>query len=265
MKHIYKLAAIVIALLAMLAISACSSEEPNDNKGRIDTDFLSALARGDVSVTLCADSIATFEKEYDVLNGIDGEWREVIYDGWGSRSFTIADGKALFSLDLMDFSSGASILKDPWDIYCDETGCDKFFEIAHPFVYDAEKNTITINSIIYDVEETDKKEIILSFVRERPTIHGKPGLLKFVRGYVVKPNMIDLDRCLLFDSKKDAKIAMVKMFRAYFGDILNLNDFEKKYHDRLKMNPIIDLAALEDDLVNDRGEWYSWNKATYGN
>lgn len=266
MKRIYNMVAIVIALLAMLAISACSSEEPNGNKGNIDTNFLAALARGDVSVTLDLDSMATFEKEYDAINGIDGDWQKVIYNGWGATGFTIADGKALFSLDFLDFTSGSSILKEPWDLYCNETGCDKFFEIVHPFEYDVDNNTITVDSFIYDVEESDNKKIILSYEQEWPTTHGKPGLLKSVNRYVVRPNMIDLDRCLLFDSKKDAKIAMVKMLRNYFGDVLNLDDFDMDYHNnQFSRNPIIDLAALEDDLVNDRGEWYSWNKATYGN
>lgn len=55
----------------------------------------------------------------------------------------------------------------------------------------------------------------------------------------------DMDKVLYFDSEKEAKLAMVKILREYFGDVINLNSFGNAF-----TLPILNLAQLEENLRN---------------
>ncbi|MDE6334466.1 MAG: hypothetical protein K2L77_07450, partial [Muribaculaceae bacterium] len=78
MKIINKLMAIAITLLAMVAVSACSSDDgPKDPyKGKIDSNFMSALARGEESIILRAVSNYNLHKK-----NTDADWEEALYVG----------------------------------------------------------------------------------------------------------------------------------------------------------------------------------------
>ena len=262
MKLINKLMAMTIVLLALVTVCACSSEDgPKDPyKGKIDSDFLSALARGEESIMLRIDSIYNLQKK-----NTDAEWEEAFYVGWGASSLIITNGNALESVGLFDTTRGWSILYRPWEVYCRETGYDKTFEIARPFEYDAEKQTVTIGSAVYNIEKADGNELNISYETERE-IDGTPGILKFVKCYVKTAKWIEPESYTVVKSEREGKIAMVKMLREHFGDTFDVSKYypsEYKDFPLFYDNPVIDLAALEDDLVNDRDEWYSWTKATY--
>lgn len=262
MKLINKLMATAIALLAMVAVSACSSDDgPKDPyKGKIDSDFLSALARGEESIMLRVDSIYNLQKK-----NADAKWEEAAYVGWGASSLIITNGNALESVRLFDTTNGWSILYRPWEVYCRETKYDKSFRIARPFEYDAEKQTVTIGSYIYNIEKADGNELNISHEMERE-IDGAPGITKFVTCYVKTANWVEPESYTVVKSEREGKIAMVKMMREHFGDIFDVSKYyptEYKDFPLFYDNPVIDLAALEDDLVNDRDEWYSWTKVTY--
>ena len=260
MKLINKLVAMAIALLAMVAVCACSSDEPDPYKGKIDSDFLSALARGEESIMLRLDSIYNLHKK-----NTDTDWEEVVYVGWGARSLIITNGNALESVRLFDTTRGWSILYHPWEVYCRETGYDKTFEIALPFGYDADKQTVTIGKTVYNIEKADGNELNISHEMESE-IDGVPGILKFVTCYIKAPHPIEPESYTVVNSEREGKIAMVKLLREHFGDIFDVSKYypsEYKDFPRFYDNPVINLAALEDDLVNNRDEWYSWTKATY--
>lgn len=265
MKSINKFLAIAVALLAMVAISACSTnDEPVINKyqGNVDTDLLSALARGTEAISLDLDTTYTLEKDYDIAKGIDGEWKNVVYDGWGAGSLIVKDGYVLRPLDLNGPVS-RSILYLPWELYCDETGYDKWFEVRSPFEYNAQELTVKIGKLEYNIEKADSTGLNISSLveREKPTL----GLIKFVICYKKALYPFDDECRTVVDTEREGKIIMVKMLREYFGDILDLSKYELRFSNDTKFNlhPIIDLAALEDDLVNGRDEWYSWAKTYY--
>lgn len=59
----------------------------------------------------------------------------------------------------------------------------------------------------------------------------------------------DIDKILYFDTEKDAKLAMVKILRGYFGDVIDRNKYGNMY-----TYSILNLAQLEDNILNDRYE-----------
>ena len=254
--------AVAIALLAMAAVSACSSDDgPKDPyKGKIDSDFLSALARGDESVLLQIDSMYTVRKKVT-----DDEWQETFTRGWGASSLVITDGKALSPVSLMNPTIGYSILLLPWDIYCHETGYDKHFAFASPFEYDAVNKTVTIGTSKHNIEKADGNELNISEILEWD-IDGEPGLAKITYCYIKMADTVSPEKYIIVNTDKEAKLAMLKLLRERYGDVMELKESDLKasgFQSLFESNPMIDLAAVEDDIVNNRDEWYTWKRVTF--
>lgn len=273
MMHMWKLVAgaAVSFLMMALAVCSCSNDSKPEQTGMEDIDavFLSGLARGEISTVFDLDKMEVLEKNYDPVNGVDGNWRESSLLGWeypDYSSIMVMSGSVWRPIWLFHISAESSILYYPWKYYCKETGWTKAIRIAVAFEFDADNKKLRIDKSSYDIEKADTKSITISstLVREVPD-NGDgdlvPGLLKFVLHYSRDSKAPDVDSILFFDSEKDAKLAMVRMMREYFGDKIDLCDYaeEDDYADRIFENPVIDLAALEDDLLNDRDEWHSWS------
>ncbi len=259
MKPFNKLIAMAIALLGMVAISACQSQsdEPSNN-GKIDSNFLLALARGDESIILQLNDYHVYKKKNS-----DDRWTETLLLGGGARSLIITEGKALRSVDLIDSTSGTSILYYPWDVYCRETGCKKWFTFAFPLEYDPDNQTVTIGTSKKNIEKAEGRELIYSEVIDQE-FDGEPGVVKFVFYYVISP-WENLDYTVV-STTREAKIEIVKLLREHYGDVMELKDSdfpENEFPPVLELNPVLDLAAMEDDLANGRDEWYSWRRQTY--
>lgn len=262
MKPIDKLMVMAIALLAMVAVSACSSDDDpmTPYKGKIDYELLSAISRGDRSILLEIDSVYTVRKKVT-----DKEWKETVVVGWSASSLVITDGKALRSVSLINTTDGASILYIPWNVYCHETGYDKTYAFASSLEYDEKNKTISFGASKNDIEKAVGDELNISETLEWD-IEGEPGLTKFTYCYKIKPYFKGIEDYIIVKTEKEAKLAMVKLLREHYGDVMRLkaSDFQKfNEHSVLKTNPVIDLAALEDDIVNNRGEWNSWGKVTF--
>lgn len=133
--------------------------------------------------------------------------------------------------------------------------------VACLFEIDIPNKKFMLDRVKYDIEEARGNKLVLAdieaqMVPDSVTHERVPGLLKFVLSYTVQIEDLDPDGYLYFESDKEAKLGMVQMMREYFGDRLDLTEYAKsiKYNDRILENPIIDLAALEDDIANDRDE-----------
>lgn len=274
MKPINNLMTMAIVLLAMVVSGACSTDNaPNDDgqydrNKEIDTKFLSMLARGEASIALELDEWELLEKVYDPASGIDGEWHESLVEGWETPNYSslqIIDGLAWRAMPLSDMT-GSSILYYPWKYYREETDFDKNIKIAESFEYDADNNKLVIDKCEYDIEKADSKKLVLSEtfkanVPDEKTHKKVPGLIKSVLSLIRSKKSID-DNYMYFKSEKEAKLAMTGMMREYFGDIIDLREYadEEDFDNIVFTNPIIDLAAVEADIANDRDEWTSWFK-----
>ena len=262
MKLINKLMAIAIALLAMVAISACSYEDPDIAfKGNIDANFLNSLARGETSITLSKTDCKEYEMDYQkYLNG-SGKWDKA-EDGrlggsdLGVDKLIIINSRTWNPILLFNKSTLApSLIYEPWEIYCKETGFDKEIYIACPIEYDADSKTLKIENITFSIEKAENDKLILSTVGEiyqytqpdkfEPTKASKTIL--FYKKSAMEPP--DMDNILYFDTEKEAKLAMVRILRGHFGDYIDRNHYGHAY-----TYSIINLAQLEDNILNDREE-----------
>ena len=74
------------------------------------------------------------------------------------------------------------------------------------------------------------------------------------------------EKYIIVNTKKEAKLARLKLLREHYGDVMELkeSDFQRfNEHSVLKSNPVIDLAAVEDDILNGRDDWYTWKRVTF--
>lgn len=253
--------AVAVALLAMVAVSACSSDEPDPYKGKVDSHFLSSLVDGDESVLLQLNGFHTAHKKVT-----DDDWEETFICGWSASSFVIVDGKALTTdASLMNPTDGYSILLLPWKVYCYETGCDKCFAFASPFEVDANNKIITIGTSKYNIDKADGNELNMSEILEWD-IDGEPGLVKFTYCYIKMADTVSPEKYIIVNTKKEAKLARLKLLREHYGDVMELKESDLKasgFQPLFESNPKIDLAAVEDDIVNNRDEWYTWRRVTF--
>lgn len=280
MKSIYKIALPAMALFTAVALGACATEnaphvpEDPDEKSFIDNAFLTRLARGEESAEYSLEDVNVLVKSYDPANGIDSDWWDPVMSGWQSpdhSNIMILNGRAWRLLILENLSTGSkSILYHPWRYFCDVADMTKDVRVGCSFEIDITNKKFLIDGINYDIEKAESDTLVLAdinttLVPDSATREKVPGLMKFVLTYTLLMKDINPDEYLYFESDKDAKLGLVRMMRQYFGDHLDLTQYADtiRYNDRILENPVIDLAALEDDITNDRDEWYSWKKTTY--
>lgn len=278
MKTINKMVAVaiaMIAMIAMIAISACSTQdEPEPKyKGNIDVNFLSSLARGERSVIFDLDTLIIYEKNIDLAKGSSNEWQEIsdLMIGWSYKSpgaLHIISGQSWTPLRLFNITD-PSILCLPWDFYCQETGFKQKIMIASTFKFDPNNLVVTIGDTKYEVEKADGDKYNTSTIYETNLYDAGineviPILRKIVSCYTIRTKEVDPDEYLYFESENEAKIAMIRMMREYYGDVVNMMDIvDEKYKDNYAEHPLLNLAAVEDDLLNGRDEKYSWYKQYY--
>lgn len=260
MKLINKLMAIAIALLAMVAVCACSSYEDPDVafKGNVDGNFLNALARGETSVTFSKKDSKSYEMDYAAyLNGT-GKWDDEPKDqlgggGLGYDKLVIINGRTWSPLELYDKSTLApSLLVTPWKVFCKETGYNKDVYVACPMEFDAESKSLKIGELTYSVEKAEGNELTLSRIGQIYQINDQTGDFEITKAYKTvvfykKAAMEtpDMNQVVYFDSEKDAKLGMIAMLREHFGDIIDLNHYGHMY-----TFSILNLAIMEENIRN---------------
>lgn len=281
MKHLFKILAMSVTLLAVIALPACTSDDGpiinDDQSAKIDVNFLKSLARGETAITFDADTVVWYSKVYDPLFGevdtLQNGWienRNMPVDGWiwpVYSNITISDGYVWHKVNLSNSARNFSLVYEPWKIYCKQTGYSKQIYVTCPLKFDAENIAITIYGDKYDVEQADETSLSISQTiantdseltdeqRDKTKLKTE---LRYKKG--IKEEF-DPELIICFGSNKEAKIAMVRMMREYFGDIINLDDYSA---DNVYLTigvdkrPVINLAQLEYDLLNDIYEFDSW-------
>lgn len=260
MKLINKLVAISIALLAMAAVSACSSYEDPDIafKGKVDGDFLNSLARGETSVTFSKNGTKGYVMDYASYQNGTGKWDEAPKGqlggaGLGYDKLVIINGRTWSPLELYDKSTLApSLLVIPWKAFCKETGYNKSVYVACPMEFDAESKSLKIGELTYSVEKAEGNELTLSMIGHIYQINDQTGdfeiteasktLLFYKKAAMETP---DMNQVAYFDSEKDAKLGMIAMLREHFGDVIDLNHYGHMF-----TFSILNLAIVEENLRN---------------
>ncbi len=270
MKQIINIIAFAITLLTTVALGSCSSDEPNTKyTGDIDPNFISKFAGEGKSVIFDLNNVITYERAYNSAKGKYGDWHEIgPMTGWTykeSNAMEIINGRAWNTLSLMNITTGPSILYDPWKYYCNKTGFSKIIMTAGSFEFDANNPVTVRGDVTYKIEKAHGVEYNSSATYTYTnTNDGIKYMRKSICFYTVRTATINPDDYLCFESGNEAKIAMIRMMRKYYGDVVNLLDIvDEKYKDNYAEHPLLDLAAVEDDIINGRDEKYSWYKQYY--
>lgn len=284
MKKLLKLLAIAVPMFVVIAIASCSSDDGpkinEDKTEKIDADFLKSLARGETAITFVSDTVVWYSKQFEPIGDcrpdtLEGGWIENInvpIDGWvwpDYSSITIADGKVWHKVNLQNAAHQYSLVYEPWRIYCVKSGFSKQIYVTCPFECDIENRTIKIYEDCYDIDRADENTLYISQTKvntdpiltdEQRDKSGFKTVLRYKRAILEE---FEHEQILCFDTNNEAKIAMVKMMRQYFGDIINLNDYSDEFEFitwGIDKYPVINLAQLESDLNNGLSEFDSWYK-----
>lgn len=256
MKLINKLMAMAIALLAMVAVSACSSYEDPDVafKGKVNANFLNALSRGETSVTFKIEKVHSYEKEYN-KNSLNGDkWTEITgkYDIDGINiipdRFSIYQGRTWITVELSDLIPEECLLAGAWNIYCKKTKFNKDIFVADKVEFNQDNKTLKLNGTVFEVESANEDKLIISNLSETYSIKSselKPSHLSKTI-IILKKNAIEIPETghiLSYESRNEAMLAMVRMIRAEYGDVLNLGSNYTFPH--------INLAQIEENILND--------------
>ncbi len=163
----------------------------------------------------------------------------------------IIDGHSYVATDFYGHSIQPSLIYFPWDIYCRETGYDKTVTIISSFDYNSDDRQIIIDEIPHDVEKAEGNTLNISLTSTHQNINGENILEKTVSYYTIRQQgEVNTDNLLPFNTEQEAKLAVVKMMRQYFGDFVNVNDYLPA--DKAIVHPVINLALMEEDLAAGR-------------
>lgn len=241
-----------VALIAITLSGACSndsdpqSEDMNFKfKGGVNSEMLSGIARGEISIIGELDSIIVLEKALNATS----DWYEVKGNKKeGVNNIKIIDGYSWKPMSFLSHCLSPILLYFPWEIYCEKTGFNKTITILSRFEYDPVKQQVTINNNNYDIEKAEDNALTISYTQNN--WENENILQKRILRYTILKNSVSTDNYMLFNSENEAKLSIVRMMREYFGDFVNVNDYLPEKEKILY--PIINLALMEEDLINGR-------------
>lgn len=264
MKLINKLMAMAIALLAMAAVSACSSEDdPNDAfKGNVDKNFMESIARGETSITFNLNHINGYEMDYAAYQDGTGKWgtRKEL-DGpsiSGINGLTVLNGNSWRSVKRYQIYTGCpSPLFDVWTIYEELNGFRKGVYVSCPVEYNADNKTFKVEDTVYNIEKATDNELVLSTEGLSYSMNNQHELVpskatKYIMFYnKAAMEMPDIETCIYSESETNAKLEMVRILREFFGDEVNLNN----YHGNMLTYPMVNLKTIEEHLRSGKDEY----------
>lgn len=220
-----------MAAVCCMSLTGCSdnndSPAPVDELEQSDLTFLKKLSEGQESATYKLESFSY----YKMSNGNNKGWVEENFYDWIGLSvpapsdITIHNGCTWQPLRMFDIVGGPSVLYMPLYAYRLETGFDKEFYVAAPIDYDADNKTLKIDKYTYEVESVTEETLKVVHISEFwGGIDGKGGKDKFNLTFKRKDlSLPDLNKIIFYESELDAKLAIVEMLRAQFGDEFNVN------------------------------------------
>lgn len=221
----------IIALaLGLFLMTGCSD---SDEPARIDTDFLEELTRGTASTCYELVGTETYLKGPEPTdNWVKQDMSE--WDGWqcpGPSQLLIHEGKTCTPLELFQISYGPHPLYFPFEAYLRKTKSKIQFYVTRPFRYDSENNILTIvdgfseSPFKYEVESADENGLTLIY-DSQSLCDGNDHYWKWILTYKkLSSNIEELKKNPLFDSNKEAKLAMIKLLRDEFGTSVDMNPY----------------------------------------
>lgn len=231
--------------LSLFGLVAC--EDDKDKSPENTQEYMEALSRGSEAATYELSKVDIFRREYDSNKG----WEEVNpmdYIGLyvdAPENLTIYDGRTWIPLELFSPVTGPDELELPLRAYRLQTGFDKDFYIASLIDYNAEEGTMKIDGMPYTVLSASASNLDLQLIHQ--FVQGgtdKRGEFRYDLYYEHKSfSLPDMGKILFYDSELEAKLAIIEMLRARFGNVFNLNDYLGG--DVILDDPIVDLDEIE--------------------
>lgn len=233
--------------LSLFGLVACEKE---DNNSANTQEYMEALSRGSEAATYELSKVEVFRREYDSNKG----WEKVnLMDYVGlyfraPENLTIYDGRTWIPLEMFSPVTGPDELELPLRAYRMQTGFDKEFYIAPLIDYNAEQGTMKIDGMPYTILSASASNLNLQeihqYVQSDPE---KGGEFRYDLYYEHRTlSLPDMGKILFFDTELEAKLAIIEMLRARFGDVFNLNDYLGGYI--ILDDPIIDLNEIENRI-----------------
>ena len=272
-NEIYNKAIMALQLILItVTLNACSSYDDPDIKfkGKVDSDFMTSLSRGEISMTFDLTDHKVYEMDYhDYISG-KGNWEDIddidgivgpmVTDFTGN--LTVINGKTFSPLRMTDAgTSQPSILTIPWKRYCKETDCDETIYINNPFTYDSNSQTVTIgqhtyscsgnsktNKVEYQIEKAENGEITLSNVstyQKQERGEYVPYCVRKEYLFYKKTALKQIETNNCYDSITDALLSIVRLMRNKYGDTPY---WSMGYIDNIQYQMIIDLAQVEKNI-----------------
>ena len=251
---IFKMKFFIYTLILTALLTACSSKFDPDIafKGEIDDNFLTALSRGEASVTFEHDFGSCFFYKSYIDGKAVGEWKELNTDGLlgFSTSFykqiVIADG---YTWNCYDIDINGDIYEQmvdgAWNYYKEENGLSHNEYVKCRFEYNPSEKAVKIYGSVYEVESASDDKLVISC--ETPSYHyndkGEWVIFQIQKGiYTLRKKdglPIDFENSLMFDSRKDVILARLAVLREHYGDVFVYDDPYLTYSH-------INLCLLED-------------------
>ena len=228
-----KLSYLFAAAAAVCSMSLAGCSDNNDAPAPFDdleqSLFMSKLSEGQESATYHLESFSF----YQMSNGNNDGWVEQDFNDWVGLSvpapadITIHNGCTWQPLVMFNVATGPSALYMPLYAYRLQTGFDKEFYVAAPIDYDADTKTMKIDKYTYEVESVSEDVLKIIHISEFwGGIDGKGGQDKFNITFKRKElSLPDLDKIVFYGSELEAKLAIIEMLRAQFGDEFNVNKY----------------------------------------
>lgn len=249
-----------LALTIILFLTACSSNIDPDIafKGEIDDTFLTALSRGETSITLNRVPNECYEFIKPVVEGnVVGEWEKsatlcspaLILDlyisqgcAWNEYLFDQTDHR-----HRLDFESEINCA---WIEYKSKTGFNKKEYIKCHFKYEAQSKKIMIDDLWFNVESATENKFVLSHESNSYVYKDDKNIVsnvvKEIYSYCKGSENADelVGEAITYESRKEVLIAHIRMMKEYGGDIWTLS-----WGGSI---PRINLSLIEEIIASDK-------------
>lgn len=222
-----------LATVCALSLAGCSnndiSYDDEFEQGPLDWAVMENILEGQESVMYKRTSSSWYRWSYANNDG----WEKQDYSQWvgasvpAPLSIVMHNGCAWQPLTMETCAGGPSVLSGPFYAYCRVTGFNKEFYALASMDLDFANATFKLNNANYKVMSVTKDNLKLKYICDFAGGEGgKGGKNKYYITFkCVSLSEADINNILFYDSELEAKLAMVEMIRAQFGNEFNLNDY----------------------------------------
>lgn len=254
MKTINYLLLLIVAICAAITGGCSSGDEPNL---AFDDNSFADIIEGRTSavMTLKWDGAIYYKNDA-------GEWKANYYDGIRGIGGEIIIENGVSYTELRNainrsdsFFGISNRIFAIWNTYCELTNCETRIMSPIVFALDINGGKIQYGDVQLDIISVDGNDM-------SALEYGTNSLSQkeYQKHYTltVEPLKKSYKKTLEFHaSAKDAKLALVRKLRSYFGDYFDISIYWKPLYGELNeeeswLNSKINLKLLEEDILNDR-------------